>query len=93
MEKVGNLSEDIVVACQIHELGEPSLDDLVQNMSGLLRKESITQHLGTLRDWGVIRTWWDDERKYCVSSEAKQMIEETYELWGKQVLHDPKYKG
>lgn len=98
MKKIGPLSLDIVVACQIYELQQEEkrvgFSLLVDALNGLVGESTVPALLRSLTDWGIIRTEYGETeagragRFYYISGEARDMIRETYELHWEKVLEE-----
>ena len=95
MKKIGPLSLDLVIACQIYEMEERGnrveFGKLVKELDGLVSKSAIPPILVTLANWGIINTEYGETeagragRRYYISGEAREMIKQTYERFWKRV--------
>lgn len=100
MKKIGPLSLDLVVACQIYEFQsrEENVEftTLIENLRGLVSKSAVPSLLRSLADWGIVITEYGETKQgragrfYYISGEAYDMIEETYELFWNKVLEQRK---
>ncbi|MDR0461315.1 MAG: hypothetical protein LBH62_07840 [Nitrososphaerota archaeon] len=96
MKKIGPLSVDIVVACQIYKLqeGDNQVDfrELSESLKGKVSKTTILSALSTLSDWGIISTEFGVTkagragRLYSVSGEAESIIKETCDRFWDKVM-------
>jgi predicted transcriptional regulator len=96
MKKIGPLSADIVVACQIYKLQEADkkagFSELAEGLKGKVSKTTILTALNTLSDWGIVSTEFGVTtagragRLYYVSGEAELMIKETCDKFWNKVL-------
>lgn len=97
MRKIGPLSIDIVIACQVYEYqGEGDkgvgFQRLVDGLQGIAAKSTILNSLNTLAQWGVVKVEFGETkagragRLYSVSGESKDMVKETYEIFWDRVL-------
>jgi len=99
-KKIGPLSLDLVVACQIYELqknGEHvEYTKLVEKLHGFVGESTIPSLLRSLTDWGIVTTEYGETtqgragRFYYISGEASDMIKETYDLFWDKVLQAQK---
>lgn len=97
---IGPLSKDLVVACAIHHLRmnkkEARWPELVDLLKGKLMQSEIPSMLRSLVDWGIVNSEYTKlesgraGRVYYISSEARKMIKETYELYWAKVMKDDK---
>lgn len=96
MKKIGPLSADIVVACQVYKLQEDGkkagFSELAEGLKGKVSKTTILTALNTLSDWGIVSTEFGVTtagragRLYYISGEAELMIKETCDkFWNKVV--------
>ena len=98
MKKIGPLSLDLVVACQIYELQEngtrAEYAKLTEKLKGLVGESTIPSLLRSLADWGIITTEFGKTeqgragRFYFISGEASEMMKETYDLFWDKVLKE-----
>lgn len=97
VKKVGPLTSDLVVACQIYDYHQKGVErvefgQLVVSLKGLLSKATILNGLDTLSDWGIIKTEFGETkagragRLFSISGEAEILIRETYEKFWNKVI-------
>lgn len=101
MKKIGPLSLDLVIACQIYEFQSAEVrvefTKLVESLNGLVGESTIPSLLRSLSDWGIVTTEYGETDKgragrfYYISGEAYDMIKETYELFWDKVLKQRKH--
>lgn len=103
MDKIGKLSVDSVVACQIYELEikgkESHFEEISSELEGLIDREKIDTSLRSLAEWGIINTErkstdeGKDRKFYHISGETHEAIRGTYERLGKDILHSRGAQG
>ena len=96
VKKIGPLSLDLVVACQIHELEREKIradfGTLSDRLDGLVSKSAIPSLLKTLEDWGFINSEFGETaagragRLYYIANESRSIISELYAKHWDQVL-------
>lgn len=102
MKKIGPLSLDFVVACQIYELEKedirPSFSILADKLGkrNLVSRSALSPILSTLATWGVIDIKYElteagrAGRMYYISGEAQNLVKEMYEKYWEKVLESKK---
>lgn len=99
MGKFGPLSNDLLIACMIHDFKkkgqtEVEFNQLVTSFDGVLSKPTILRSLNTLSQWGVVKTIFGETisgragRKFSVSGESEGMIKEIYAEFWERVIEE-----
>ena len=94
-KKIGPLSLDSIVACQIHEISEEGeraeFSLLLERLEHLMSKQSMNRQLRHLVEIGILTTEAIITRSgragrlWSITPEAEKMIAETYELFWDQI--------
>ncbi|MFA5407645.1 MAG: hypothetical protein WC343_02620 [Bacilli bacterium] len=89
------LSNEFKVACEIYKSSENNeviwYTKLVENLKGIISKNTISDALDTLFDWGIIKAEYGATergragRLFMISNEAKPIIKDLYEKYWKDV--------
>jgi len=99
VKKIGPLSIDIIVACQIYENQDEvgsgvGFRRLVEGLEGVAAKSTILNALNTLAQWGVITVEFGETetgragRLYSVSGESKELVRSTYDKFWPRVMEE-----
>lgn len=90
------ISNDLIVACKIHELYErgekADFGVLVGSLLKIMSKTTVVNSLNKLADWGIIRTDFGETsrgrsgRLYSISGESRNVIRETYDRFWPIIL-------